>query len=54
MRVFDDCYELMSELRREVWEMSAIVTPKSMQNKNIEGDINYETREVLNLSLIHI
>ena len=50
MRVFDDAYELMSELRREVWEMGAIVTPKSMQNKNIEGDINYETREVLNYS----
>lgn len=50
MRVFDNCYELMSELRREVWEMSAIVTPKSMQNKNIEGDINYETKEILNYS----
>lgn len=50
MRVFDDCYELMSEVRRDVYEMSSIVTPKSMQNKNIEGDINYETKEILNYS----
>ena len=50
MRVFDDAYELMSEVRRDVYEMSAIVTPKSMQNKNIEGDINYETKEILNYS----
>lgn len=50
MRVYEDCYELMSEIRREVYEMGTIVRPKSMQNKNIEGDINFETREILNYS----
>lgn len=50
MRIFDDCYELMSEVRRDTFEMGAIVKPKSMQNKNIEGDINYETKEILNYS----
>ena len=50
MRVYEDCYELMSEIRREVYEMGTIVRPKSMQNKNIEGDLNFETREILNYS----
>lgn len=50
MRIYDDCYQLMSEIRREVYEMGTIVRPKSMQNKNIEGDINFETREILNYS----
>lgn len=50
MRVFENAYELMSEIRREVYEFGNIVKPKSMQNKNIEGDINYETKEILNYS----
>ena len=50
MRIYEDCYQLASEIRRDVYEMGAIVKPKSMQNKNVEGDINYETKEILNYS----
>lgn len=50
MRIFENCYELVSEIRRDVYEMGAIVKPKSMQNKKIEGDIDYETKEILNYS----
>lgn len=50
MRIYEDCYQLVSEIRRDVYEMGSIVKPKSMQNKNIEGDINYETKEILNYS----
>ena len=38
MRIYDDCYELMSEMGRNLWEMGSIVKPKTYQNKVIEGD----------------
>lgn len=50
MRIYEDCYQLISEIRRDVYEMGAIVKPKSMQNRNIEGNILYETKEILNYS----
>lgn len=50
MRIFENCYQLVSEIRRDVYEMGAIVKPKSMQNKRIEGDIDFETKEILNYS----
>ena len=48
MRVYGDCYELMSEIYRDVWEMGHIVHPRSMQNKIVEGDEGYMTKEVIN------
>lgn len=50
MRIYEDCYQLVSEIRRDVYEMGALVKPKSMQNKNIEGNIDFETKEILNYS----
>lgn len=50
MRIYANCYELMSELFREVWEMGHIVKPNTMQNKVVIGDENYVTREVMNYS----
>ena len=50
MRVYSDCYELMSEIFREVWEMGHIVHPASMQNKDVSGDENYVTKEINNYS----
>lgn len=50
MRIYSSCYELMSELFREVWEMGHIVHPHSMQNKIVAGDDNYSTREIINYS----
>jgi len=48
MRIYENCYELISELFREVFEMGHICTPKSMQNKNIEGNDDYITKEIIN------
>lgn len=50
MRVYSDCYELMSEIFREVWEMGHIVHPASMQNKDVSGDEDYVTKEITNYS----
>lgn len=47
MRIYDDCYELMSEMGRNLWEMGSIVKPKTYQNKVIEGDESYITRELI-------
>ena len=46
MRLYANCYELLSEVYREVVEMGILVKPKSMQNKNIEGNEDYHTKEI--------
>jgi len=46
MRIYADCRELISEMFRDVHEMGIITTPKSYQNKNIEGDDNFITKEL--------
>ena len=48
MRIYADCYELMSEIFREVWEMGHIARPNSMQNKVVAGNELFETREITN------
>ncbi len=50
MRIYDDAYELMSEIFREVWEMGTIVHPNSMQNKIVKGDEEFSTKEITNYS----
>jgi thymidylate synthase len=50
MRVYANCYELMSEIFREVWEMGQICHPFSMQNKIVVDDPDYETKEITNYS----
>lgn len=47
MRIYDDCYELMSEMGRNLWEMGFIVKPKTYQNKSIEGNDNFITKELI-------
>lgn len=47
MRIYDNCHELMSETGRNIWEMGSIVKPKSYQNKNIEDDEDYVTKELI-------
>lgn len=47
MRIYDDCYELMSEMGRNLWEMGSIVKPKTYQNKSIEGNDNFITKELI-------
>lgn len=50
MRIFSDCYKLVSEIYREVWEMGVEVHTASMQNKIIKDDDDYKTKEIINYS----
>jgi thymidylate synthase len=50
MRTYQNCYELISEIAREVLEMGIRVHPNSMQNKVVKGDDNYSTLEITNYS----
>ena len=42
--------EAQEEIKRDLAEMGILVKPKTMQDKNIEGDANYETMELQNYS----
>lgn len=46
MRIYENCHELLSETYREVVEMGILVKPKSMQNKNVEGNEDFYTKEI--------
>ncbi len=50
MRIYKNAYALVSESMRDVYEMGHIVKPKSMQNKNIEGNDDFITKEVTKYS----
>lgn len=47
MRIYKDCYELMSELGRNLWEMGFENKPKTYQNKVIEGNDDFITKELI-------
>ena len=47
MRIYDSCYELMSETGRNLWEMGVENRPKTYQNKNIEGNPDFITKELI-------
>lgn len=47
MRIFSNAFDLMSEMGRELASYGAIVKPKHYQNKDIEGDDNYVTKEII-------
>ena len=47
MRIYDNCYELMSETGRNLWEMGNIVKPKHYQNKDIENNEDFITKELI-------
>lgn len=50
MRIFLDCYELRSELMREVYEMGHEIESASMQNKDVKGNPDFITKEIINYS----
>lgn len=50
MRIFKNCFEAASELKREVKEMGSEVHLQTMQDKDIEGDPDYFTKELLGYS----
>lgn len=47
MRIYTNCYELMSETGRNLWEMGLIVKPKTYQNKYIGDNPEFETKELI-------
>lgn len=50
MRVYANCYELMSEIFREVYEMGQICHPYSMQNIVVKNNPDFDTKEITNYS----
>ena len=47
MRIFSNSFELMSELGRELNSYGQTVKPKTYQNKVIEGNDDFITKEVI-------
>lgn len=45
MRIYANCYELISEMYRDLHEMGIITHPKSYQNKNISENSEFWTKE---------
>lgn len=50
MRIYLNCYELRSELMREVYEMGHHVESASMQNKDVKDNPDFLTKEIINYS----
>lgn len=47
MRIYDNCYELMSEMGRNLWEMGGVVCPKHYQNKEAQEGQAFTTKELI-------
>lgn len=47
MRIYSNPYELMSEMARNLWEMGVEVKPRTYQNKSIEGNDDFITKELI-------
>lgn len=47
MRIYSNSFELMSELGRELNSYGQIVKPKTYQNKRIEGNEDFITKELI-------
>ena len=50
MRIYLDCKEMYEEIKRDLSEMGTLVKPKTMQDKNVEGNQEYWTKELQNYS----
>lgn len=50
MRIYINVDEAFEEIKRDLKEMGTLVYPQTMQNKNIEGNQDYATRELQNYS----
>ena len=50
MRIYTNWKECYEETRRDLAEMGIDVFPKTMQDKNIEGNLEYATKELQNYS----
>ena len=47
MRIYSNSFELMSEMGRELNSYGQLVKPKTYQNKVIEGNENFITKELI-------
>lgn len=47
MRIYSSSYELMSEMGRELNSYGQLVKPKTYQNKNIEDNEDFVTKEII-------
>lgn len=47
MRIYSNPYELMSEMARNLWEMGVEVKPRTYQNKSIDGNEDFITKELI-------
>lgn len=47
MRIYSNAHDLMSEMGRELTSYGKIVKPKTYQNKVIEGDDQFITKEII-------
>lgn len=50
MRIYMDATEMVEEVQRDLKEMGIDVFPKTMQDRNIEGNPDYFTKELQNYS----
>lgn len=50
MRIYTDYKEVISEIKRDLVEMGQPISTYSMQNKIIDGNSDYETKEITNYS----
>lgn len=48
MRIYCEANEAFEEIKRDLAEMGIWVHPKTMQDKNVEGNADYETTELQN------
>lgn len=48
MRIYIDWEEAYEEVKRDLAEMGILVKPKTMQDKKVEGNEDYETKELQN------
>lgn len=46
MRIFANCKEMMSEMKRDIHEMGTLVHPQTMQDLSVEHDPGYATLEL--------
>lgn len=46
MRIFANCKEMMSEVKRDIHEMGTLVHPQTMQDKDVRNDPAYNTLEL--------
>lgn len=46
MRIYSRFEEAVKETERELFEMGTIVTPETMQDKDVKGDDNFTTKEL--------